>query len=201
MHQSTQNTERLAEVSTGQSTVRHKHAYFHHVVRFMRDSVLRVACMVACCLMLTGCAGYTLSADAPSILGDGSKTIKIKGVENPTFYADLPYIVRSDVRNEVTARNLAVWRDSGPTDYTLQIRITRLTVRRWGGLDEDTRTVFTSTMGMEFIVYDGKTNAVFWRSGVQTYSENINTYEEESALEVSSKRLTEKLLDAMRRDF
>ncbi len=197
----TQNTDSSAQAHTGPSTAHQRHLRCTRVLRFMRNSTLRLACIMAFCLMLAGCAGYTLTADSPSILGNGSKTIKIKGVENPTLYANLPYIVRSDVRNEITARNLAVWRDSGPTDYTLQIRITRLTLRRWAGLEEDTETIFTSTMGMEFIVYDGKTNAVFWRSGVRTYSENVDTYEEGTAMELSSQRLTEELLDAMRRDF
>ena len=41
------------------------------------------------CLMvasiLSGC-GYSLSGLQPSILGNGDKTIKFKGVDNPTLY-------------------------------------------------------------------------------------------------------------------
>lgn len=162
---------------------------------------LRWVCTMVICLVLTGCAGYTLTADSPSVLGDGSKTIKIKGVENPTLYTNLPYIVRSDLRDELTARNLARWRDEGPTDYTLQIRITRMTIRSWGEIDEDTTTAFTSNMSMEFIVYDGKSNNIVWRSGVQSYTDTVSTTDESSIIEVSSQRLTEKLLDAMRREF
>ncbi len=201
MHHITQDTKQLARAHTGQSTARQKQIRCTRVLRFMLHSALRLTCIMAFCLMLTGCAGYSLTADAPSVLGDGSKTIKIKGVENPTLYANLPYIVRSDVRNEITARNLAEWRDSGPTDYTLQIRITRLTLRRWAGLEEDTETIFTSTMGMEFIVYDGKSNDIVWQSGVKTYSENVDTFEEGAAMELSSQRLTEEILDDMRRNF
>lgn len=169
----------------------------HHFAK----NIMSFVCTMLVCLMLSGCAGYTLTVDSPSVLGDGSKTIKIKGVENPTLYSSLPYIVRSDLRNELTARRLAKWRDDGPTDYTLQIRITKLTIRSWSSVDEETTSTYTSNMSMEYIVYEDRTNKIVWKSGVQSYKETVDTTDESAIIETSSKRLTEKLLDAMRQEF
>lgn len=159
-----------------------------------------IACMVVL-LALTGCAGYTLTADTPSSLGDGTKTLKIKGVQNPTLYSNLPYILRSDLRDEITERKLAIWKDSGPADYELQIRVTQLTLRRWAGMQKEVETLYSSVMGMEYILYNGNTNTVAWQSGVRYYSEVIETYDETAAMRESSRFLTRELVDAMRRNF
>lgn len=167
-----------------------------------RLAPLRAAllCMAAL-LVLTGCAGYTLSADGPNALGDGTKTLKIKGVENPTMYANLPHIIRSEVRDEIGARKIAVWKDSGPVDYELQIRITQMTLRRWAGERQENAVLYSSTMGMEFILYNGSTNTVAWQSGVRYYSDLLDTYDESAALKEATKRLVRELADAMRRNF
>lgn len=158
--------------------------------------------MVLCCsAVLAGCAGYTPTAEHPNMLGDGTKTLKIKGVDNPTLYANLPYLIRSEVRDEITLRDMAVWKDSGNADYELQIRVTQFTLRRWAGLQDDVNTIFTSTMGMEFILYDGATNSVVWQSGVRNYNENIENYDETAVMEESVQQLIREIIDSMQRQF
>ena len=69
------------------------------------------------CLMLTGCGyvwrGQEGSLSENSVLGNGSKTLKIKSVEQTSLYPWLTYQVRSLVRDDIHARNLAKWVDDG----------------------------------------------------------------------------------------
>ena len=69
------------------------------------------------CLMLTGCGyvwrGQEGSLSENSVLGNGSKTLKIKSVEQTSLYPWLTYQVRSLVRDDINARNLAKWVDDG----------------------------------------------------------------------------------------
>ena len=88
------------------------------------------------CLMLTGCGyvwrGQEGSLSENSVLGNGSKTLKIKSVEQTSLYPWLTYQVRSLVRDDINARNLAKWVDDGQADYTLTVRIPSFKVRSYG---------------------------------------------------------------------
>ncbi|MDR2799799.1 MAG: hypothetical protein LBB52_00850, partial [Desulfovibrio sp.] len=77
---------------------------------------------LALALFCAGC-GYTLASDSPSVLGAGTKTLKVKGVDYPTLQPWLPNSIRSVLRDEVGARYLAQWVDSGPADFEIQINV------------------------------------------------------------------------------
>ena len=113
------------------------------------------------CLMLTGCGyvwrGQEGSLSENSVLGNGSKTLKIKSVEQTSLYPWLTYQVRSLVRDDINARNLAKWVDDGQADYTLTVRIPSFKVRSYGQYRSASQ-LYTATISIEFIVYDGKTN-------------------------------------------
>ena len=97
------------------------------------------------------------------MLGNGSKTLKIKSVEQTSLYPWLTYQVRSLVRDDINARNLAKWVDDGQADYTLTVRIPSFKVRSYGQYRSASQ-LYTATISIEFIVYDGKTNTEVWRS-------------------------------------
>ena len=110
------------------------------------------------CLMLTGCGyvwrGQEGSLSENSVLGNGSKTLKIKSVEQTSLYPWLTYQVRSLVRDDINARNLAKWVDDGQADYTLTVRIPSFKVRSYGQYRSASQ-LYTATISIEFIVYDG----------------------------------------------
>ena len=137
------------------------------------------------CLMLTGCGyvwrGQEGSLSENSVLGNGSKTLKIKSVEQTSLYPWLTYQVRSLVRDDINARNLAKWVDDGQADYTLTVRIPSFKVRSYGQYRSASQ-LYTATISIEFIVYDGKTNTEVWRSGSIFYEENYENANEESAI-------------------
>ena len=152
-----------------------------------------------CAAALTGCAGYQLAADAPNIFGEGKKTLKIKGVDYPTLQAWLPYRIRSALRDEITARHLASWVDSGPADFEIQINVLSYTSRQWMRSAQDTTLLYSNTMVLEAIVYNGSTNKEVWRSGRVSYSENLEQSLTEA--DVTITQIIRQLVDKMRNTF
>jgi hypothetical protein len=152
-----------------------------------------------CAATLTGCAGYHLAADAPSVFGEGKKTLKVKGVDYPTLQAWLPYRIRSALRDEVTARHLASWVDSGPADFEIQINVISYTSRQWMRSAQDTTMLYTSTMVLEAILYNGSTNREVWRSGRISYSENMEQSLTETDITIT--QIIRQLVDKMRNTF
>lgn len=150
---------------------------------------------------LSGCAGYNLTSEETGIFGDGSKTLKVKSVDNPTMYPWLPYMLRSALRDEVAARSLAVWKDEGRADYEIKLRVHYFRLR--GDVrDSDDRTqLYTASMAADATVYDGATNAVIWESKLVTYYDSYDTYNEREAAERVGIELVRRLVDRMRQRF
>ena len=156
------------------------------------------------CLMLTGCGyvwrGQEGALSENSVLGNGSKTLRIKSVEQTSLYPWLTYQVRSLVRDDINARNLAKWVDSGQADYTLTVRIPSFKVRSYGEYRSASQ-LYTATIAIEFIVYDGKTNTEVWRSGNIYYSENYENANEESAIKSILEMAVRRCMDALQQRF
>jgi hypothetical protein len=149
--------------------------------------------------VLSGCAGYHLATDAPSIFGEGRKTLKIKGVDYPTLQAWLPSRIRSVLRDEVTARHLASWVDSGPADFEIQINVISYISREWMRDARDMTMLYATTLTLEGVVYSGSTNQEVWRSGRVSYTENT-----EQSMVDSNTTITQtirQLVDKMRDKF
>lgn len=158
------------------------------------------ALALLCLLLLSGC-GYTLATSGTSVLGDGAKTLKVKGVEYPTLHPWLPNAIRSRLRDEVNARYLAKWVDSGSADYEIQINVLSFTSREWIRTELDTAQMYSTSMTIQGIVYDGSTNREVWRSSNLSYSE----YEEQSDEKLASQdiitQVVRQLADEMRNTF
>ena len=164
------------------------------------------------CLMLTGCGyvwrGQEGSLSENSVLGNGSKTLKIKSVEQTSLYPWLTYQVRSLVRDDINARNLAKWVDDGQADYTLTVRIPSFKVRSYGQYRSASQ-LYTATISIEFIVYDVDSvwlvhivsNTEVWRSGPIYYEENYENANEESAIKSILEMAVRRCMDALQQRF
>lgn len=156
------------------------------------------------CLMLAGCGyvwrGQEGSLSENSVLGGGDKTLKIKSVEQTTLYPWLTYQIRSRVRDDINARGLAKWVDDGPADYTLTVRVPSFQVRSYGQYGSSTQ-LYTATINMEFIVYDGKTNTQVWQSGNISYNENYENSDEETAIKSILELAIRRCMDALQQRF
>ncbi len=161
---------------------------------------LLLACLCLVVLLSTAC-GYHLAADTPTILGDGSKTLKVKGVDHPTLHEWLPYNIRSALRDEIGARHLAQWVDSGPADYEIQIKVLSYTSREWGRTTIDQSLLYATTISIEAIIYKGDTNTEIWRSGVLSYYDNLDKPGEKVAATEFITQIVRLLADKLRSTF
>lgn len=169
-----------------------------------RTTATGLLCALLACPMLAGCGyvwrGQEGSLSESSVLGAGNKTLKIKSVDQSTLYPWLTYQIRSLVRDDINARNLAKWVDDGPADYTLTVRVPSFQIRSYGQYRSATE-LYTATINMEFIVYDGKTNTEVWRSGSIYYSENYENSNEESAIRSILELAVRRCMDALQQRF
>ncbi len=156
--------------------------------------------MLLLTLLLGGC-GYHLASSSPSIIGDGTKTLKIKGVDSPTLHAWLPNAIRSRLRDEIGARYLAKWVDSGSADYEIQINVLDFSTREWIRTEQDTSQVYSTSLRIEAIIYEGSTNKEIWRSGSIGYSEYSENADEKQASADIITQVVRKLADKMRNTF
>lgn len=161
---------------------------------------LMLAALLLFPALLTGC-GYSFDGGSSTVMGDASSTLSIKGVEQPTLYPWLGQILRSNVRDEVNARKVAVWVDSGKSDYTLQLNIIRFTIRESVSNKQDDTLLFRANMRVQAIIYDSSGNTEIWRSGTISYSQSYETYYERTAAELLCKRIAERLVRSMRDKF
>ena len=166
-------------------------------------SCLRVCLCLAWLLAavaISGC-GYQLASNSPSIIGDGTRTLKVKGVDSPTLHPWLPHIIRSELRNEIGARYLARWVDSGSADYEMQINVLNFSTREWIRTELDTTQLYATSLTLEAIIYDGSTNKEIWRSGPLSYSEREEHANEKAASGYIITQVIRKLADTMRKAF
>ena len=166
-------------------------------------TVVRAALLLGV-LALAGC-GYGFGAEGPSVLaspeGGGLPTIKFKSVESPTFHTWLPHIIRTELRDEIAARDLARWVDSGPADYELAIKVNRFTFRSWVA-DKDSNTMlYSASMSISGTVYRANSNAVVWSSGNIGYSQSYETVQERTAAADLTRELARRFATAMRQAF
>ncbi len=134
-------------------------------------------------------------------MGDGSKTLKVKGVDNPTLYPWLPYSIRSALRDEIGARYLAKWVDSGSADYEIQINIISYTSREWIRTEVDTSQLYDTNLVIDAVLYEGSSNREIWRSGHISYAERTEHAEEKRISGDIITQVMRLLADKLRNTF
>lgn len=166
---------------------------------------LPMALAALCPGLLAGC-GYTwrgqkgnLSAD--SVLGDGSKTLRMGAVEQVTLYPWVPYVIRSQLRDEVNARGLARWVDGKTADYTLGVKVTSSTIRSYSDTASGMAQLSQVRITMVCTVYDGHTNAQVWTSGPVTYADKFEFENDETAVRETLTECVRRALDRLQQRF
>ena len=140
----------------------------------MKPMFRAVFCLLVLSFVLgiTGC-GYRLASDMPTVMGDRTKTLKVKGIDHPTLYPWLTHALRSSLRDEINARNIAQWVDSGHADYEIQINVRSFTMREWMRNYDDVGVLFDTTLSLEAVLYKSDGNKEVWRSGLLMYSDRV----------------------------
>ncbi len=173
---------------------------FYHSWRWL--SVLLLGVLL--CAFLGGCGyvwrGQEGSLSEDSVLGTGNKTLRLKEVDQTTLYPWLTYKIRSLIRDDINARNLAIWVDEGKADFTLTVRVPSFQVRSYGEYRNQSQ-LFTATINMELIVYDGGTNTEVWRSGPVSYSDTFENSNEEAAIQEVIFMAVRRCIDRLQQRF
>ncbi|MFV0421435.1 LPS assembly lipoprotein LptE [Oleidesulfovibrio sp.] len=153
--------------------------------------------------LMQGCGGYRLSGDEPSVFGSPDSTIRIREVENPSLYAWVGSVVRAEMRDEITNRNMATWRDSGRTDYSIAVVVDKITISGRATDTDDTNRLFSASVIMKAAVYDENTNTVIWDSGFTSVSETFRTFTgtDQQAAYSAVRKATQYIVDRMRHSF
>ncbi len=83
---------------------------------------------------------------------------------------------------------------------TDRLTIPSFKVRSYGQ-SRSASQLYTATISIEFIVYDGKTNTEVWRSGPIYYEENYENANEESAIKSILEMAVRRCMDALQQRF
>lgn len=148
---------------------------------------------------LYGC-GYGLGADMPTVMGDGKATLKLVSVEQPTLYPWVVYTLRSSMRDEVNARNLAEWAEGGNADFNMHIKVNSFTMRSAVSSSTDATLLYNGSVSITAIIYNGADNSEAWRTSV-TYSDEFDNVTEEEAARSLFTQAVRRIADNMRNTF
>ncbi len=135
------------------------------------------------------------------MLPQGQKTLALAKVENPTLKTWLEPQLRADVRDEFASRNVATWRDSGESDFSLEIKILRYTESSYLTNEREETLKSVVDLRLEAKLYSSDEKLPIWESGpidVQEYYYDDTDLEKARALAVSlaSRELADRMGDA-----
>lgn len=167
-----------------------------------RNNPLGALALLLCLALapgLHGC-GYGLASDLPSVIGDSSATLKLTGVEQPTLYPWIVYTVRSSLRDEINARNLAEWVDSGKAEYNMHVKVNFFTMRSAVSGRADETLLYNGSVSLTATIYRGSDNVEVWRNTVNYSNRFDNETEEEAGRRLFSQAIR-RLADSMRNTF
>jgi hypothetical protein len=127
-------------------------------------------------------------------------TLSIKSIDHHTLYPWLGQIIRSNLRDEISARKIAVWADSGVADYSLQVVVQAFTLRTSLSTAGDVSLLYDGNIRLTAIIYDSAGVEV-WRSGAISYSDTYDAYDERDVAEQLSAQAVKLLVSEMRNTF
>jgi len=171
----------------------------------MRHTPVSLLPVLLCLAFLISACGYTIRGQenntaTHSVLGNGTQTLKFLHVEQPTVQTNLTYAIRSQLRDEINARSLAIWKESGMTDLSLSVRVDNFHSAAYGQ-SRSQNLLYTASINIEFQLYDGRTNTVIWRSGPILYREQYSNIHEETAIHETLQAAIRRGVDRMQQRF
>lgn len=144
--------------------------------------------------------GYIPASDMPTVLGGNEATLKLTGVEQPTLYPWVVHTVRSALRDEINARNLAVWVDNERADYNMHVKVHSFTMRGAVSSSTDETLLYTGSVSLTVTIYRSDDNTEIWRNTV-SYSNRFENETEEDAGRSLFSQAVRRLTNSMRNTF
>jgi hypothetical protein len=156
------------------------------------------------CLFLLACGYRWQGFDEPaarSVLGDGSSTLRIGVIEEESLYPDLPYYLRSLLRDEINLRKLARWVDSGDADYVMDVRVSSFQIYAYVSDADAASLLNAAAVELELVVRHGTGGSVAWSSGNIVYSEHYEDPREAEVIREVLEQAVNRALDGMQMEF
>ena len=166
---------------------------------FLNKYISQLALTLLLCATLGGC-GYGMASGIPTVLGDGKPTLKVTGVEQPTIYPWVVYTVRSTLRDEFAARNIATWVDGGSSQFNMHVKVNSFTMRSAVSSSADETLIFTGSVSLTATILNSSDNSEMWKQTV-SYSNEFNSDVEEEAARQLFTQAVRRLADSMRNTF
>ena len=151
-------------------------------ILFFAFALLSILNLSACGYKIQGQEESRYTYKTATILGDGSKSLRIDEVEQATLYPWLPFYVMQKVRDEINLRNIAEYSSSLDADYYAKIEILSFDVTAF---DEDyykTASLTSADVRLNIDIFETNTNSKVWSSGTVAYSETYERIKSEQAL-------------------
>ncbi|MDD6088526.1 MAG: LPS assembly lipoprotein LptE [Desulfovibrionaceae bacterium] len=170
---------------------------------FRRLSNGAACALLAFSVILQGGCGYTwrgqeIDSSENRIIPPG-KTLKIQEVDHATIYPWLTYRLRSQFRDEINARGMAKWVDSGMADYALAVHVRSLKISSAGEYRNQT-LLFEAEIRAEISLFDAS-NREIWRSGSIVYTDRYENMDEEESVKNMLTMLVRRCIDRMQQQF
>jgi len=150
-------------------------------------------------LLLAGC-GYGFAGNSPSMLGSGGATLRLAGVEQPTVLPWVSNALRTALREEIAARNLAVWKDSGAADFSMHLRMEEFTMRGTVKDPADASLIYTGSVTLTAVLYSSADSAEIWRS-TASYADTFESNNQEGAGALLFRQAVRMLAADLRKTF
>lgn len=160
---------------------------------------------IAGCLCILCSCGYHVQGLSPkageSVFGNGSKTVAIAKIEDPSLYPWINYSVTNKFHSEMNARKLARFTtDKDNADFLMEILLHNLYTTD-SLTDEQDRTILNSiSITMEVRIKNVETNEI-WSSGMLTSSQTFQRISEEQAVNEALQELVYRAFNAMENTF
>lgn len=157
-----------------------------------------------CCVFLLVSCGYQLQgmggSTARSIFGNGSSSVAITKIEDPSLYTWITYYLTNKFHSEMNFRKLAVWDEKDKADYTIEIILHKFDSSASLTNESDRTLINTINIDMEVRVKNTHTNEE-WNSGILSASENFSQFSEEQAVKEVLQELVYMTFNAMQNNF
>lgn len=162
--------------------------------------ILHVPAALVLILVLAACSGYRMtSGDAPLALPEGTRTLFLKDVENPTLYPEAGAQLRALVRDEFTRRGGVVWTGPDEASAYLHLKIVSFTTSA-AVTDEDDETLKSNaSISLEGRITRRSDGSEVWR-GRASHSESFLS-DREAARESVIEHAARKLADALAQNY
>ncbi len=164
----------------------------------------RFFCLLVCSLFILSSCGYkvhgTRQTVPNSIFGNGTTTVAITKIEDPSLYPWINYYLTNAFHTEMNFRKLAKWEVSEKADYHIEIILHKFDTSASLTDEQDNTLLNTVNIQMEVRVKNIRKNTN-WSTGILSYYEYFQLITEVEAVREILQELVYLSFNAFENNF